>query len=1140
MIARRRYLAFVLLAALLASISSGAAAPAPAGKPLIADAGDSALLVADEPHLLGGMAWGGHAPYKYSWSFRGSASRFTRPKDPNSLFRTEGLKDGDYDLMVTVTDAAGSVARDTVRIRVIPVTRILEVKESAGVGLDDEDLGQSGAIDGQTKEFPFTIPAGVRRLDLKLSWGTYQGDPIGFTGVNDFDLYIEGPDPAYADNTGGAGGSMPERLGIDQPKPGAYKAIVSPFLTVPDEYELVVTMVKESGVNPIPTIELPSIYRFTAGKAQALQAKVKGASIAQAKWDADFDGRYETSGMKLKTRYGRGSHLATFKVISKAGFEVRKTVAVTIADADAIAANTSPFVVVGVGDTGINPYHEEFSADTYPDPEILRITRNFTRPPWEYIPGYPKGTSAIPITLGKGYWPDEDKDLWVRDKIGFQRLYWIPGTKIIGAVDWSDTAPINGAGDEFPIIDGDGHGTASASTAVGNRFGNCPACLLVMGEGTNSDEYLVAQSWIDIVSMSVGSVGNVGYTGPLQSATFPADKTPAERGQTDLYAAGNGFAGAFDVPMLTYTSSSAGPDWNVVVGAARTDNRRPVFGDANPVDISSWGDGTIPSACVTGVSTMCNHSGTSSATPLTSGVFGQVLREIRRALGDTDAGQQPNQVIAKGRPVQASAYLRDGILTRAELWDIVLHTAEPFGPAQAPVPPHSFTWPGPEDTDYLFGGYGLATPESALKAIDVALGKAPIPVRPTEDSFFELDAQLRNLFWGEWNSGTAGESSSSSARNMFAGVKPGQLTVPDGLISVMHERAVEQADISFEVIAKPVVPYWLHHTGGCPEFQLPSDPTGKINPEDTGNAFMDRTDTEGDDEPCPNARATTAVAWFRPVGIWASDKPVGKYLPAGSQVDATIYVTMEHPMLLEATGFLLAGGRTVGQGASPITPVVDVAAARCRLAIEGCWAEVPISFQTTRPVAAHELLTYQVALRTSENTYFGYEGDHASRVLISPAEGAAAVDLLAVISSIKDRANLHSGTTTVSGTAHFGEFGSESLRKVEVSVDDPSFASSVAATSNDRYAHWAAKFDLPPGQHTVYVRAVQDRRSSEADAVRVFASGSGGNIAPAPQPRDDLPATGVPGRGLFGIVLLAGAGCAALALRRRARFSKAG
>jgi hypothetical protein len=786
MIARRRYLAFVLLAALLASISSGAAAPAPAGKPLIADAGDSALLVADEPHLLGGMAWGGHAPYKYSWSFRGSASRFTRPKDPNSLFRTEGLKDGDYDLMVTVTDAAGSVARDTVRIRVIPVTRILEVKESAGVGLDDEDLGQSGAIDGQTKEFPFTIPAGVRRLDLKLSWGTYQGDPIGFTGVNDFDLYIEGPDPAYADNTGGAGGSMPERLGIDQPKPGAYKAIVSPFLTVPDEYELVVTMVKESGVNPIPTIELPSIYRFTAGKAQALQAKVKGASIAQAKWDADFDGRYETSGMKLKTRYGRGSHLATFKVISKAGFEVRKTVAVTIADADAIAANTSPFVVVGVGDTGINPYHEEFSADTYPDPEILRITRNFTRPPWEYIPGYPKGTSAIPITLGKGYWPDEDKDLWVRDKIGFQRLYWIPGTKIIGAMVFEGAGLVSSPGQIHGSTSE--HGMGSASVSVGNIHGTCPECLLVFIEYGNSASgeaaisWAMQQPWIDVISNSYGfhwptSIGGTIRPQIYNNSDVPLQRTASERGQTTFFSAGNGFENAFVIPQSTLLTSQKGPDWIVTVGAISSDlGPEPIFaehasytGTGKPVDIASLGELYPSSYQATTVSNQgrFGFSGTSNATPVIAGTYSRALYLARRNLAGVSRIQSGGVIAAGGGftcdTVRPACELGDGQLTAAELrtrlFEGAVHTPSGMtvgglGPSLPPI----------GEDEFLNEGHGSyfgrehADDAEWLAEFDRLMGplegRAATLIRPAgEKEWMTVDSWCRQHIWGSWPGG---------------------------------------------------------------------------------------------------------------------------------------------------------------------------------------------------------------------------------------------------------------------------------------------------------------------------------------------------------------------------------------------------
>jgi hypothetical protein len=738
MIARRRYLAFALLAAMLASLPVGAAAPARKGRPLIADAGDSAFLPVGDPHVLGGMAWGGKTPYRYTWSFKGSAKRFSHPGGPNTTFDTLGLKAGDYDLELTVRDAAGATARDGVKIRLFnqkPVP-IFEHEDSIGVGIPDEDLfghEPGSGIDGQTKAHEFTVPAGLRRLEIELSWAGYIDPADGlFTppivGVQDLDLYVEGPDPAYAELTSGASpGNMPEVVAIDDPKPGAYRAIVSGYLNIPDTYKVTVSVLSAPSNNPMPTIEVPATMRFVAGEKHSIKAKVAGTR--DVRWDLNFDGVFEQKGTSITGRVPRGTWLVTVKA-TRGGFELRRTIGVTVASADEIANNTTPFVIIGMGDSGINPYHEEFSAKTYPDPEVLRITRNFTRHPSEYIPGYPKNTPALPVTLGKDYLPPEDEELWTRDRIEFQKLYWIPGSKIVGAIDWTDSSGLNAADDIAPILDEDGHGTQSAGTAVGNRFGYCPACLIVFAEGLQGDEFLIQQPWIDIVSMSVGTAGNIGF-GIIDS---DASKVAAERGQTVIFAAGNGFGNAFDVPMSTYTSASAGPDWHVVVGAARTDNRRPIFGDANPVDISSWGDGTVPTACVSGTVGMCNHGGTSSATPLTSGVFGQVLREVRRAVGDTSMGQRPGQVVAKGAPVTASAFLRDGALTRAELWDIVFHTAEPFGASGVPIPPYTFTWPGPDSTDYIAGGYGLATPKSAVQAIDVALGKAPKPERPAEDS----------------------------------------------------------------------------------------------------------------------------------------------------------------------------------------------------------------------------------------------------------------------------------------------------------------------------------------------------------------------------------------------------------------------
>jgi hypothetical protein len=236
---------------------------------------------------------------------------------------------------------------------------------------------------------------------------------------------------------------------------------------------------------------------------------------------------------------------------------------------------------------------------------------------------------------------------------------------------------------------------------------------------------------------------------------------------------------------------------------------------------------------------------------------------------------------------------------------------------------------------------------------------------------------------------------------------------------------------------------------------------------------------------------------------------------------------MAHPMLLEATGYLLAGSREVGRGASAPTPVLDVAAAKCRAGIPDCWTEIPIHFTTSRPVGPHEVLTYQVSLRTSEDTYFGYEGDHASNVSVIPAGGGSAVDLLATITSPSSNGRIQAGTATVTGSAQFGDQAVTSLRKVEVSVDDPTFANPVAATTSDDFTSWSARVPVGDGQHTIYARAVQDRRTSELDAARVFTS-----VLGTRRTNDKLPATGVGDLTVLALMLMAAAAGAARSLRR--------
>src|SRR5918999_2647212 len=91
-----------------------------------------------------------------------------------------------------------------------------------------------------------------------------------------------------------------------------------------------------------------------------------------------------------------------------------------------MSARGEPTGVVGIIDTGINPYHQTFRDDT------ARAYRH----PSTYIPGYPADAIALPITLDEpDYWKavaQDCEDIWAKVEPG--KLYWFPGTKIIGAI----------------------------------------------------------------------------------------------------------------------------------------------------------------------------------------------------------------------------------------------------------------------------------------------------------------------------------------------------------------------------------------------------------------------------------------------------------------------------------------------------------------------------------------------------------------------------------------------------------------------------------------------------------------------------------------------------------------------------------
>lgn len=430
--------------------------------------------------------------------------------------------------------------------------------------------------------------------------------------------------------------------------------------------------------------------------------------------------------------------------------------------------------VIAVIDSGITPYHWDFLASKVPGGADVPLNR----PPHEYLEGFPSpkafaGYESLDLTLEEKdpNYPYEaleavDRLEWhsVRQsKPGAINYYWIPGTKIIGAVDFG-TDRIYG--------DTSAHGTGAASVAVGNLHGTCPECLLVFidtggfsqPETEEALEWAESQPWIDAISNSYGHstvfTDNV-YTG----SNTEAQRRATERGQSVFFAAHNGHDRSFVVPNNTLLSSQPGPDWIVTVGAVDPIQKASYSGHGKPADISGIGS-RYPSAYrspTVGGEGM--FGGTSNATPVLTGIYGRALYEARRALAGPSRIQNKG-VIARGMPIscgskRARCELGDGVLTRTELitrfFEGAVHT-----PAGTNVGGIGNVPPTGEE-EFLAEGHGTylgllegksTLAEELARILGPMFGRAAALKRPEgEREWMTVDSFCRQHLWGAWKNG---------------------------------------------------------------------------------------------------------------------------------------------------------------------------------------------------------------------------------------------------------------------------------------------------------------------------------------------------------------------------------------------------
>lgn len=444
------------------------------------------------------------------------------------------------------------------------------------------------------------------------------------------------------------------------------------------------------------------------------------------------------------------------------------------------AAKAGPQAVIALVDTGINPYHKVFR-DRSPLAQ---------RYPGTYLPGYPKGAIALHITLdASDYNAAVRKDcrsVWSKVRPG--RLYWFPGTKIVGAIAFGSQPAIKCA-DREPndtYILSTGHGAMTASRAASNDYGACPECRVVsvqlpltvsVGVGGEDASAVSAdgirwaaanRSWIDVQSNSWGPLvpgwapASSGMATDDPALTKAVEETASK--QLAFWAAGNGVAfreGVLGHPTLL--APHLGPSPIIVGGydsgyvATWPGSMPNVSSDA----CSSWateGPTTTKSTDTTG-------SGTSAATPYVAGSAARIILEARRILGDSHTGYR-GDVLASGRAhLVKSGPLADGKFTYAELKDTLFHTAtaRPVAEhndgavcgadmAQYYTTPVQWSQVPPAVQQYPFIGYGGVDTPARLLAFKVLRGTAAMPARAQEDQIYAADQQVRKQLYAVWTS----------------------------------------------------------------------------------------------------------------------------------------------------------------------------------------------------------------------------------------------------------------------------------------------------------------------------------------------------------------------------------------------------
>lgn len=444
------------------------------------------------------------------------------------------------------------------------------------------------------------------------------------------------------------------------------------------------------------------------------------------------------------------------------------------AGADTAVDGRDDVTVIAVVDNQFQPQHWNFSAARMPQ-HLDTDTSNdlpLDAAPDTWLPGFSAeglaGYNPLPVTIDEenknrtvAAMQTADAAAWSsvkRSTSNAVNYYWIPGSKVVGAVHFG-TSAFQGSNTA--------HGAGTSSVAAGTIHGTCAECVVVLVTyGGNDREaasnWAMSQPWIDVVTNSFG-FSQVERERLYSGSDTELQRTATERGQAIFFSSGNGISNTFSVPNSTLFSSQEGPDWITTVGAVSPSGGE-YTGAGKPADIASVGS-SYPSQGGTTVSSAGTFGGTSNATPVIAGMYARSLYWARTQL---DGGRtQAAGVIAAGDPVVCGAErqdceLGDGVLTAAELrsrfFGGAIRTSQGFNPGGTVDTPAKTA-----ETEFASEGHGTYfgklrgdDPYAAeLARITGPLaGSQPAQERSAaEVEWMTVDSYCRQSIWGNWEGG---------------------------------------------------------------------------------------------------------------------------------------------------------------------------------------------------------------------------------------------------------------------------------------------------------------------------------------------------------------------------------------------------